>query len=103
MENFQKVASLNELTTQDGFPIRVDNISVALFKLENGEIYAVENSCPHVGAPLHNGIIEDKTITCLWHGWCFDLSNGESSNCPGVKIKSFPTKVINDEIWIAVN
>ncbi|MDX1919960.1 MAG: Rieske 2Fe-2S domain-containing protein [Candidatus Caenarcaniphilales bacterium] len=102
MENYQKVANLSEFTSEEGLPIKVNNLCLALFKLKDGEVYAIENSCPHVGAPLHNGLIEDKKVTCLWHGWCFDLASGDSTNCPGVKIKSFPVKVVKDEVWVAV-
>lgn len=102
MPHFIPVAALSELSEDSGKAIRVNNEVVALFKLDNGEIFAVENSCPHVGAPLDNGIVEDKAITCLWHGWSFDLLTGNSTNCPGVKIKTYPIKIQDGQVWLEV-
>jgi nitrite reductase/ring-hydroxylating ferredoxin subunit len=43
----------------------------------NGEFYASENFCPHKGAPLAAGTLCDHVIECEWHGWQFDVRNGE--------------------------
>lgn len=55
---------------------RVGRYEVAIFNL-GGELYALENSCPHQGGPLADGWFEDGRITCPWHGWCFDVRTGE--------------------------
>jgi 3-phenylpropionate/trans-cinnamate dioxygenase ferredoxin component len=43
----------------------------------DGEYYAIDNLCPHRGAPLSDGIIRGTTIECGLHGWEFDLRSGE--------------------------
>lgn len=43
----------------------------------NGEFYATENSCPHHGAPLAEGILCDHVIECGLHGWQFDVRTGD--------------------------
>ena len=48
---------------------------VAIFKTEEG-FFAVENRCPHAGAFLHEGMVSDNILTCIWHGWRFDLETG---------------------------
>jgi nitrite reductase (NADH) small subunit len=55
---------------------------IALFKLE-GKIYALDNSCPHMGGPLGEGEIEDSCVTCPWHAWQFDIKTGVCQNMPG--------------------
>jgi nitrite reductase (NADH) small subunit len=103
MPHFVPVASFDELNETQGKAVRVNNLLIALFKLTSGQVYAVENSCPHIGAPLDNGLIEDKNIICLWHGWSFSLESGISSNCPGVSIKTYPTKVQDGQVFIEIN
>ena len=39
-------------------------------------VYAVENMCPHTGAPLEGGFVDNATITCAAHGFRFDLGSG---------------------------
>lgn len=43
----------------------------------NGEFYAIENSCPHRGAPLDEGTFNGHIVECGWHGWQFDVRSGE--------------------------
>jgi nitrite reductase (NADH) small subunit len=102
MKRLIPVAQLNELVESEGKAVRVNNQVIALFKLPSGEVYAVENSCPHVGAPLDNGLVEDKKLTCLWHSWCFDLETGNSTNFPGASIKTFPVKIENEQVFIEI-
>lgn len=46
---------------------------------ENGRAYLIANSCPHMGAPLHNGTLTtDGQIRCRSHGIEFDLESGRA-------------------------
>jgi nitrite reductase (NADH) small subunit/3-phenylpropionate/trans-cinnamate dioxygenase ferredoxin subunit len=49
---------------------------LALYNI-NGQFYAIENFCPHKGAPLADGQLCDHTIECDWHGWRFDVRTGQ--------------------------
>lgn len=53
-----------------------DGTELALYNINN-EFYAIENFCPHKGAPLADGHLCDHTVECDWHGWRFDLLTGE--------------------------
>jgi len=52
---------------------------IALFKVK-GEIYALENTCPHMGGPLGEGECAGGVVTCPWHGWAFDVKTGSCQN-----------------------
>jgi nitrite reductase/ring-hydroxylating ferredoxin subunit len=54
---------------------------LALFNV-NREFYAIENFCPHKGAPLANGNLCDYVIECYLHGWQFDVRTGECLTVP---------------------
>ena len=53
--------------------IRTDDDVIAIHNLD-GEYFAISNVCPHAGAPLSQGFIENGRLTCPWHGWSFPLS-----------------------------
>ena len=38
--------------------------------------YAIEDRCPHLGFPLHQGTVEAGLLTCHWHHARFDLVSG---------------------------
>jgi nitrite reductase/ring-hydroxylating ferredoxin subunit len=101
---FQKVlvGPLDKFESGNGKSVRIYNNVIAIVKTSSGEVFAIEDACPHIGAPLNNGIVEDSVLTCLWHGWSFDLKNGESTNCPGVCVKTFPVEIINNEVFVCI-
>jgi len=78
-----------------------------------GRCYALEDRCAHRGVPLSVGTCEfpgTATISCRYHGWTYDITNGE---CVGavtdgpdspivgkVKIPSYPVEERKGLIWI---
>ena len=49
---------------------------LALYNV-GGEFFATENSCPHHGAPLVDGKLCGHVIECGFHGWQFDVRDGQ--------------------------
>ena len=72
---------------------------VGLFREADG-VFALDNICPHRGAPLHEGFVADGVVTCPWHQWQFQLKDGICQNIPKVKVASFPVEVREGVIWI---
>ena len=45
---------------------------VAIGRLDNGELFALRDICPHRGVPLSAGrIMPDGAVECPYHGWRF--------------------------------
>ncbi len=65
---------------------------LAVTRLADGTLKVFEDSCPHMGAPMNNGIVEGSEITCLWHCWRFSLLDGSCSNFPGFILRVFSVK-----------
>ena len=73
--------------------------AIAVFHHE-GEVFAVDNRCPHMGFPLDRGSVSDGILTCHWHHARFDLSSGGTFNPFADDVRSFPVSVVDGEIWI---
>ena len=58
-----------------------DGNELAVYNV-NGEFYAIENSCPHRGAPLSEGDLCGHIVECGLHGWQFDVRSGECLTVP---------------------
>jgi nitrite reductase/ring-hydroxylating ferredoxin subunit len=63
---------------------------LAVFNV-NGEYYAIENSCPHKGAPLSDGQLCGYVIECSLHGWQFDVRTGECLTVPD-RVRTYQVK-----------
>ena len=73
--------------------------AIAVFHHE-GQVYAVDNRCPHMGFPLDRGSVKDGILTCHWHHARFDLSSGGTFNPFADDVRSFPVSVEDGEVWI---
>ncbi len=60
----------------DGYLLtKVGSLPVVVFD-DGGELFAIEDRCPHMGFPLHRGTVECGLVTCHWHHARFDLASG---------------------------
>ncbi len=100
-DGFTKICQLNELRNNEGKRFIVNNIEVAVFKIDS-EVFALSNICPHkLSALIYDGMIEDGCVVCPVHGWMFNLKTGKRPD--GAQgLDSFPIKLINDEVYIKV-
>lgn len=100
-DSFHTVAQVGDVPEGQGRVYEVGGKLVAVF-LDEGAYYAIDDACPHQGAPLSDGIVFDKTVTCTWHGWRFGLEDGrhlEGSRC---KVATYPVRVQDGQIQVAV-
>jgi nitrite reductase/ring-hydroxylating ferredoxin subunit len=49
---------------------------------QNGQIYALDDTCVHAGCSLAGGQIEGRSIVCPCHGSRYDLSDGSVLDGP---------------------
>ena len=80
VDAFVEVASAEDIPPGRSFGYQVAGVPIALFNLE-GEFIAVENRCPHQGAPLAGSpILSQGRVRCMLHGWLFKLRGGEEDD-----------------------
>jgi nitrite reductase/ring-hydroxylating ferredoxin subunit len=72
---------------------------LALYNV-GGRFHAVENFCPHKGAPLADGELRGHTIECAWHGWLFDVRTGSCLNRPSEPVETY--EVLIEDGWIKI-
>lgn len=67
---------------------------ICLVRTEEG-VFAFERHCPHAGAALETGIVNDQLqVVCPLHAYCFDLKDGkEKTGNPCADLKTYPVKV----------
>jgi nitrite reductase/ring-hydroxylating ferredoxin subunit len=65
-----------------------------------GVFTALGNTCPHRGAPLSAGCIEDGKLVCYWHGWEFRLSDGACVNHDSASVERFELVIRGDDVYL---
>jgi len=80
-------------------PIRIMGEDFALYRGASGRAQVIDYRCPHRGAQMHLGWVEEDDIRCVYHGWKFDCA-GQCIEMPAedpgfarkVTIGSYPTR-----------
>jgi nitrite reductase/ring-hydroxylating ferredoxin subunit len=95
---FTKVATIHELGPGRAKQARVGSRTLAIFNI-GGTFYAVDDTCPHRGAPLWEGDVSGTEVTCPWHGARFDVTTG-AHLCPPARsgVTCYPVRVVGDEV-----
>jgi nitrite reductase (NADH) small subunit len=74
---------------------------IAVFKTASG-YYAVDGMCAHQGGPLAKGAQDGTCITCPWHGWQYDVTNGKNMLTGRQMLTTYSVEVRGDEVWVAL-
>src|SRR5438105_13557773 len=70
-----RAGSLADLRLAGRLLTKVGTIPVVVFWHDDAA-FAIEDRCPHMGFPLHQGTVESGLVTCHWHHARFDLVTG---------------------------
>ncbi|MCB0113255.1 MAG: Rieske (2Fe-2S) protein, partial [Caldilineaceae bacterium] len=94
-----RAASLAEVTKLGVHTATVDGHVLALF-VHEGDVYAVDNRCPHMGFPLDRGSVHDGILTCHWHHARFDLCTGGAFDLWADDIPAYPVSVRDGDVYV---
>ena len=68
---------------------KICNESVVIYRNGEGEVMALEDFCPHRGAPLSLGTVVEGRLVCGYHGLEMGC-NGKTIAMPGQRVGGFP-------------
>jgi nitrite reductase (NADH) small subunit/3-phenylpropionate/trans-cinnamate dioxygenase ferredoxin subunit len=88
------LCNLDELTEAQGKFVQIDGFSLAVF-LDGGNVHVLDNTCPHAGGPLAEGIVQAGNCVCPWHGWEFNLETGESPDALGAAVTHYKSRLLS--------
>jgi nitrite reductase (NADH) small subunit len=107
---------------ETGLLLRAGGHEIGIFRVPDG-YRAYENVCLHQGGPVCTGIVigkveqvlrDDKTVAferestdelhviCPWHGWEYDLDNGECATDRRLRLRSFEVELEDGELFVRV-
>ena len=99
MSDYEDVGGVEDFELGVGQAVPVDGRMVAVFREADGW-HAIDDLCPHMGASLAEGHLEDGSVTCPWHAWRFCVKSGEWSDNPRTKVDCFDVKIDGDRVLV---
>src|SRR5215471_5554322 len=101
MAEFRRVCKAGELADGEGRTFTVNGKLIALFR-SGDEYRAIDDTCPHMGASLSGGWVDNGIVTCPWHAWRFRLADGAWADNPRIKIGCYPVQVENGAVQVQI-
>lgn len=89
-------------------PVRLLGQDLVLFRDENGRHGLIDRDCPHRGADLAFGRLENGGLRCAFHGWLFDADGKcletpaepvNSRLCEGIRQRAYPVTEKAGILW----
>ena len=84
----------DELQPDQGRCVDVDGFELAIF-LHAGSVYVLDDRCPHAGASLGRGYVDNGCAICPSHFWAFELKDGTLRGSGGMAVKTYPARTID--------
>ena len=112
----------------DGIPekgrlvVDVGEKTVGIFRV-NGRLFAYENTCPHMGGPVCQGLIipavrevlndrqvstgyrfdeSEMRIVCPWHGYEFSIETGSHPGKASIRLRQVPVDEEGGEVYVTL-
>src|ERR671916_2262117 len=102
-------AACSRSAIERGEALRVESaetqgVPIAIFHTEEGEFYAVDDTCTHQDASLADGWLEGCEVECPLHASRFDLRTGAVDAPPAkVGVRAHTVAVRDGELWLTLS
>lgn len=102
--------------------VDIGDATVGIFRV-GGRLFAYENSCPHMGGPVCQGLIipavreliderqvsrgyafdeSEMRIVCPWHGYEFAIETGSHPAKPSIRLKRVPVSEEGGQVHVVL-
>ena len=75
---------------------------IAVFRISDKEVFAVDNRCPHEGYPLIKGTVRDCVLTCPWHNFKFELQSGKCIK-GSENVQTYPVRFLENQVEVDIS
>jgi nitrite reductase/ring-hydroxylating ferredoxin subunit len=100
----------------------IGNTTIGVFRVR-GQLFAYENTCPHMGGPVCQGLIipavrelvnetqvstgyafdeSEMRIVCPWHGYEFSIETGSHPAKPSIRLKRVAVEEEGGEVYVTL-
>lgn len=100
MSQWFEAARIGEIANRGCKVVTLNGSDVAVFNLD-GEYFALEDLCTHLGSDISSGWVEGDRAVCPLHLAEFSIRTGEALKAPAYEgVHTFPVRVRNEMIEV---
>ncbi|MXW13305.1 MAG: NADH:ubiquinone reductase (Na(+)-transporting) subunit F [Rhodothermaceae bacterium] len=103
-EGWLEVCSAEDLGTEDVIRFDYSKKTFALYRDDEGNLYATDGVCTHGNTHLADGLVQGKIIECSKHNGRFNLADGSPARAPVCRgLATYPLEERNGRLWLNVS
>jgi nitrite reductase/ring-hydroxylating ferredoxin subunit len=99
MSQLHRIADIADVPPGSSLEAAAAGRVIALFNVD-GTFHAIDGICAHAGGPVGKGALDGCVVTCPWHGWQYDVTNGRHCLTENIAQQSFPVTVEGDDVFV---
>lgn len=100
MSTWTEVGERAQVDPDSPLGVKVGDVDIGVYDVD-GELYAIENICPHAHAHLTEGFADGCEIECPLHNAVFDVTTGKHLRGePCRDVKTFPLRIVDGRIQV---
>ncbi len=84
------LGKVDDIPVGEGRAYAVEGRQIAVFRLRDGSLRAIDAVCPHRGGPLADGLTDTRVVVCPLHGFTYDLETGCEITNGGAEVTAYP-------------
>jgi len=98
-ENWKDVFALENIPEGEVRAVRTDG-AVLCIGVADGELFAVDDECPHAGGSLSEGMLDGDQVICPLHAYGFEIRTGHCPDDPSCSIRSYAIRRQGNKIQV---
>ena len=98
-DTFVRAASVDDARENSPQTIHVGDRTIGLF-YHDGDFFATDNRCPHMGFPLTDGSVDDGILTCPWHHARFEISCGDTFDPFADDVRTYAVEIRDGDVYV---
>ncbi len=87
------IGALADIPAQGARVVKTAHGCVAVFRTAADQVFAIDDTCPHKGGPLSEGIVHGTSVTCPLHAWVFSLETGMAQGADAGAVNTYPARI----------
>ena len=94
------IGSVGDIPVRGARVVRTPAGCLAVFRVSEGEVYALDDACPHKNGPLSEGIVHGHSVTCPMHNWVIDLKTGMAKGADEGRTRAHAVRVEDGRVLL---
>ncbi|MDQ3154531.1 MAG: Rieske (2Fe-2S) protein [Actinomycetota bacterium] len=96
-----RLGPVDAIPVGEGRGFAVGDEQIAVFRLRDRALRAMEAVCPHAGGPLADALVDDAKIVCPMHNHTFSFVDGSCLN-GDFAVRVYPVREEGGEVVVDI-